>query len=158
MKIPKFPPQILKNRKKMPAFSMIELIFVIVILGIIASIAIPKLSLTRSDAQFTAVNADIQSIISVAQQKAITDGASDITAENLMQTANLSPLRWVAQSEKLVLGKNSTADTKNNCLEIKIDKTKLEISVTVANSPTSPLCKKLHEAYPTTKSFALENT
>lgn len=34
------------------AFTMIELIFVIVILGILAAFAIPRLSLTREDANF----------------------------------------------------------------------------------------------------------
>lgn len=42
------------NRKRY-AFTMIELIFVIVIIGIMASIAIPKLSATRDDAKVSAI-------------------------------------------------------------------------------------------------------
>lgn len=38
---------------KRKAFTMIELVFVIVVLGILASIAIPKLNVTRTDAQMT---------------------------------------------------------------------------------------------------------
>jgi general secretion pathway protein G len=38
---------------KRSAFTMIELVFVIVVLGILASIAIPKLTATRTDAQIT---------------------------------------------------------------------------------------------------------
>jgi len=37
--------------KKRSAFTMIELIFVIVILGILATVAIPKLAATRNDAK-----------------------------------------------------------------------------------------------------------
>jgi len=37
--------------KKRYAFTMIELIFVIVILGVLAAVAIPKLSATRNDAK-----------------------------------------------------------------------------------------------------------
>ena len=48
------------NTKK--AFSMIELIFVIVILGILASVAIPKLVATRTDAVLAKGKAQVASI------------------------------------------------------------------------------------------------
>ena len=44
------------------AFSMIELVFVIVIIGILAAIAIPKLSATRDDATISKVRSDISNI------------------------------------------------------------------------------------------------
>ena len=44
------------------AFSLIELIFVIVILGILASIAIPRLSATRTDAVLAKGKAQVASI------------------------------------------------------------------------------------------------
>ncbi|MDX1808889.1 MAG: prepilin-type N-terminal cleavage/methylation domain-containing protein [Sulfurospirillaceae bacterium] len=40
-------------------FTMIELIFVIVILGILAAVAIPRLAATRDDAKLAAVKTDI---------------------------------------------------------------------------------------------------
>jgi len=44
------------------AFTMIEMVFVIVILGILAAVAVPKLSATRTDAEVTKGRADIASI------------------------------------------------------------------------------------------------
>ena len=44
------------------AFTMIELVFVIVILGILSAVAIPKLAATRVDAQISKGRADVSSI------------------------------------------------------------------------------------------------
>lgn len=44
------------------AFTMIELVFVIVVLGILAAIAVPKFAATRTDAQISKARADISSI------------------------------------------------------------------------------------------------
>jgi len=44
------------------AFTMIELIFVIVVLGILAAIAIPKFAATRTDAQIAKGRSDIAAI------------------------------------------------------------------------------------------------
>jgi len=45
------------------AFTMIELIYVIVIIGILAAIAIPKLSATRDDATLSAIVANTRTVI-----------------------------------------------------------------------------------------------
>ncbi len=49
-------------KKNKNAFTMIEMIFVIVILGILAAIAVPKMAATRTDAEITKGRADIASI------------------------------------------------------------------------------------------------
>lgn len=49
-------------KKNKNAFTMIEMVFVIVILGILAAVAIPKMAATRTDAEITKGRADIASI------------------------------------------------------------------------------------------------
>ena len=44
------------------AFSMLELIFVIVIIGILAAVAIPRMAATRDDAVITKVRTDVSNI------------------------------------------------------------------------------------------------
>ena len=44
-------------------FTMIELIFVIVILGILASVAIPRLAATRTDAEIAATVANLRTLL-----------------------------------------------------------------------------------------------
>src|SRR5574344_1138679 len=47
-------------------FTMIELIFVIVILGILASVAIPRLASTREDAEIASTVANLRTLLSDA--------------------------------------------------------------------------------------------
>ena len=69
------------------AFTMIELVFVIVILGILASVAVPKLAATRTDAKISKGRADISSIrsgIMTERQSRLITGNSDwITVSDL---------------------------------------------------------------------------
>ncbi len=63
-----------KNRK---AFTMIELVFVIVVIGILSAIAIPKLAVTRDDAIITkgrTTVASVRSALSTERQKRILRG------------------------------------------------------------------------------------
>ena len=56
-------------------FSMTELIFVIVILGILASVAIPRLAGTKADAEISAAVANLRTLISdAAAYYAVKDG------------------------------------------------------------------------------------
>jgi len=55
-------------------FTMIELIFVIVIIGILAAVAIPKLSATRDDAKVAQVIANLRTFTEDVKNYYITNG------------------------------------------------------------------------------------
>ena len=55
-------------------FTMIELIFVIVILGILASVAIPRLARTRADAEISAAIANLRTLQSDVSAYYVTTG------------------------------------------------------------------------------------
>ncbi len=74
------------------AFTMIELVFVIVVIGILSAIAIPKLAATRDDAVITKTRttiASVRSAMATERQKRILRGNFvAITALNLPTGAN----------------------------------------------------------------------
>ena len=79
-------------RSTRDGFTMIELIFVVVIIGILSAIAIPKFAATRDDAVITRAReavASLRAAIATERQKMILRGDfSDINgsaAENLLE-------------------------------------------------------------------------
>ena len=92
-------------------FTMIELIFVIVILGILAAVAIPRLAATRDDAEIAKTATNIQTLISdlgayYTSQGKFTTKAGDNTGDPL----NLSAMTNVS---------NPVKAKTDNCLEVK---------------------------------------
>ena len=103
------------------AFTMIELVFVIVILGILASVAIPRLAATRDDAE---VMAGIQRINSL-----VSDVGSYYTAHGIFtEIENMTNETLVKNDFTIFDGTLSgniayfanTAKTKK-CLSVRID-------------------------------------
>lgn len=85
------------------AFTMIEMVFVIVVLGILAAIAIPRLAVTRDDAEIAKGRSDVSAIraaiVSERQGRllqgnsafiaTLDDAAEDTEGETLFDNNNL---------------------------------------------------------------------
>ena len=130
------------------AFSMMELLFVLVILGILASLALPRISFSRTNAMSIAVQSDLQTIITSTQEYAITN---NFTAQNanpqwLISYLNLSPQRWIANGDSLKLANNGTLDTANDCLSVRFDGVDF-LQIIFNRGVNSNLCKNILKHY-----------
>jgi len=101
------------------AFTMIELIFVIVIIGILASVAIPKLSASREDALAS------KELLNLSQY--INDVTTYYAATG---TANASHTNIVIANAS-----NSSADL--NCFHSSISSDNATLSLSISNGGTS---------------------
>lgn len=113
-------------------FMMIELIFVIVILGILAAVAIPRLSATRDDA------------LNVSLAQNIMSGAGEIATYAMSNGQTLRQLSAMSNGiSSLVQSGNATEDSANrivnvsrgavsDCVIVRIDYSSTEENLTVA--------------------------
>ena len=107
-------------------FTMIELIFVIVILGILASVAVPRLASTREDAEISATVANLRTLVSDASSYYVANGTFKPKGKqaNWRDITNV-PLR-LNDPKNLVQG-TTTANTAvylsasgTNCIKIEL--------------------------------------
>ena len=73
----------LKNARK--GFTLIELLIVVVIIGILAAIAIPKFANTKTKAYVTAMKSDLRNLVT-AEEAFFSDSTYYTTATNLVTT------------------------------------------------------------------------
>ena len=75
------------------AFTMVELVFVIVVIGILSAIAVPKFAATRDDAEVSKGRAEVaamRSAIATERQKRILRGVfTNITAADITGTPSI---------------------------------------------------------------------
>jgi prepilin-type N-terminal cleavage/methylation domain-containing protein len=148
--------KIIQKNKNRKAFSMLELIFVIIVLGILASIAIPNLSATRSDAKAVSVKSDTK----LAMDSIIAYYTAKGDIEDISKAVTLDNTRWSVTNNT-----NSTSNlayifkTKSNdkeCLRIEIDdseETDKQFTIAIAKNATGTsgnddaVCRQLRTLY-----------
>ena len=121
-------------------FTMIELIFVIVILGILASVAIPRLAGTRDDAEISSALANLRTLVSDANVYYVTKG-------DLKEKGSTNDAKWGAITSVPVSAADAVVTTEaklkvggEDCIGVTlVEKTATKpahIVFTKAGSPT----------------------
>ena len=133
-------------------FTMIELIFVIVILGILASVAIPRLAATREDAEISATVANLRTLVSDANAYYVAKGSfngvkwKDITNVPLTKNGGVPITTELATQEGfLYVGGTRCIDV---ALHDRLGSIPARIQFYTQNPKASDLCKQILAAEP----------
>lgn len=127
------------------AFTMIELVFVIVVLGILAMVALPRLASSKEDAEITRVKAEIAAIRSAIQ----TYRGANLLAQKgngYPDALNKETIEKITNGTKL--GKNWNLDDKGNTLTVTIAGKKTTFTYnkdkgSLTCQDTNALCSKI---------------
>lgn len=126
---------------KKNAFTMIELIFVIVIIGILAAVAIPKISATRSDAKASLKASNIMTGAAEISSYAVAKGKTEGNF-SLMSNA----IAVMESSGDVVITNNNAqiaAGNSSDCVDIKITQNATDdiLSISFGNTENDSICK-----------------
>ena len=128
------------------AFSLLELIFAIVILGIIASFAIPKYIDTKDSALVSTIKRDVNTAVNSIQSYYLLNQK----IEKISDVLTINETNWTLTDTKL--------SDKNLCLFLEIktsDSDNKSIEVVVDTQKDTTICKKIREAKILTASYEL---
>ena len=127
------------------AFSLLELIFVIVILGIIASFAVPKFLDTKESATASAIKRDVDTAINSIQSYYLLNQTISVISDAI----NINTTNWI-------LDPNTKISDKSGCLTLEITTVSnvktLQLNLTTS---TSSICTKLRNTGLETKTYEL---
>lgn len=102
------------------AFSLFEIILVIVIIGIVASFAIPKYMDTRDSALASTIKRDIITTITSVQSYYLVNRK----IEKISDVLTLNTNNWLIEDKKI-----SFKEKEQNCVEIELKDTKLSVNI-----------------------------
>ncbi|MDD2699309.1 MAG: prepilin-type N-terminal cleavage/methylation domain-containing protein [Arcobacteraceae bacterium] len=110
----------INKTRKLRAFSLIELIFAIVVIAIIASVAIPKLMGINSKAKTSTVSGDVSTIISSIQSYHMVNKKID----KISDSVTLNPSVWNISDKEVIYKENA-----KDCIKITVDDDSVSLSI-----------------------------
>ena len=133
-------------------FTMIELIFVIVILGILASVAVPRLAGTKADAEISAAVANLRTLLSDAASYYAVKGEFTEGADGV-KWSEITNVPLENADTQAVNGKGYLIVGDEKCIEVTVINRVgvLPAHIKFTKYPTKPnqntgVCKEVLEA------------
>ncbi len=121
-----------------------ELIFMIVVMGIIASVALPKLMGTKTNAVVSSLKQDISTVTTSIQSYYLVNNKID----KISDAVNLNSSTWNITDKEL-----KYLDGSELCVTIKVELNKLDL---IVNESAGEVCKKLVDSGIVTTTYTLQ--
>jgi general secretion pathway protein G len=136
----------MKNtKKKLRAFTILELIFVIIIISVLSTIAIPKLLATKDDA----VLSSIKYTVSLLMKSSIEYNAIMGKINNISEVVSLDDDKWSMTSNTQKQNNRSyiykTDDIE--CIKFQILDDVVQILIADSKSNNVDMCSKIRKLY-----------
>ena len=119
------------------AFSLLELVFAIVVLGIVASFAVPKYLDTKDTALVSTIKRDVNTAVSSIQSYYLLNQK----IEKITDSMSINEANWTVSDLKLV--------DKNSCVTIEVKTTtsgSKTVDLAVDDTKDSNICKKIRDS------------
>ncbi len=113
------------------AFSLIEVIFMIVVISIVASVAVPKLMETKDNAVVSSIQQDIVTVTNSIKTYYLQNGK----IQNISDAVTLNSSVWKISQDEIQYIENNTV-----CVSIKVSQNILQLSI---NSSAGTICEML---------------
>ncbi len=129
------------------AFTLLEMIFAIVVISVLASYAIPKFFNTTTDAKVSTLQRDITTVITSIQSFYLVN----MKIEKISDAVNINSKTWEINDTNVIY-----KDRDNECVKIEITNSNIKdkIVLTVTSS-AGTVCKKLSDSGVITASYDL---
>ena len=135
------------------AFTMIELIFVIVIIGILSSIAIPKLVATRDDAKISFIATEVADGVSEVAAYALSTGnpSLDLPSMSNVISSMIAQGNATFTNNILYIKMNNISD----CLKLTVSTSSLDmhLALSYGNTNGDNMCIALQQTINTSNYF-----
>lgn len=118
------------------AFTLLELIFVLVIIAIIGGYAVPKYMDTKDAAVVTTIKRDITTISSSIQTHFLINGKLDKIEDAII----LNTKYWQINDNSIIF-----KEANSNCITISFESSSKTLKVDI-NESAGNICKKLEDA------------
>lgn len=126
------------------AFSLIELIFMIVVMGIIATVAVPRLIDMKNTSVVSTLKQDIATTISSVRGYYLLNGKID----KISDAVTINQSNWSISDKQI-----NYIEDGSTCASITVNSTKLDL---IINKDTGTICQKLYDSGIVTNSYKLK--